>query len=59
MNFEKRILNFLSRYKNFEIIYSVEAKIDGISASLRYKNGKFEKRQEDVKSSSNVGGHIP
>ena len=38
-NFEKKILNFLSLSKNMEIEYSVEPKIDGISASLTYKNG--------------------
>ena len=40
-NFEKKILNFLSlqTYKNIE--FSAEPKIDGISASLFYKNGKF------------------
>ncbi len=42
-NFEKKILNFLSEKKNFEISYSAEPKIDGISASLTYKNGNFER----------------
>ena len=41
VNFEKRILNFISEKKNFQISYSVEPKIDGISASLTYKNGEF------------------
>ncbi len=41
INFEKKILNFLNKDKNFNIIYSAEPKIDGISASLIYKNGKF------------------
>ncbi len=40
-NFEKKMINFLS-LKNFNIIeYSAEPKIDGISASLIYVNGKF------------------
>ena len=40
-NFEKKIINFLS-LKNIDTIeYSVEPKIDGISASLTYVNGKF------------------
>ena len=43
INFEKKILNFLSKDKYFELTYSAEPKIDGISASLTYKNGKFEK----------------
>ena len=38
-NFEKKILNYLNEKINFE--YSVEPKIDGISASLTYKNGIF------------------
>ena len=42
-NFEKRILNFLSENQEFKILYSAEPKIDGISASLTYKNGKFER----------------
>ena len=41
INFEKKIINFLSEDKNFEIHYSVEPKIDGISASLIYKKGNF------------------
>tara|TARA_B100001564_G_C20663421_1_gene682611 strand:- start:748 stop:2778 length:2031 start_codon:yes stop_codon:yes gene_type:complete len=41
LNFEKKILNFLSQDKNYKIFYSVEPKIDGISASLTYKNGKL------------------
>jgi len=40
-NFEKKIRNFLSLSKDFELEYSAEPKIDGISASLIYKNGKF------------------
>ncbi len=43
INFEKKIINFLSINKNFKIFYSAEPKIDGISASLTYKNGNFEK----------------
>ncbi len=41
INFEKRILNFISEKKNFKISYSAEPKIDGISASLTYKNGEL------------------
>ena len=37
LNFEKKILNYLN--KKIDIEYSVEPKIDGISASLTYKNG--------------------
>ena len=40
-NFEKKILNFLSKNEKFIISYSVEPKIDGISASLTYKNGNY------------------
>jgi DNA ligase (NAD+) len=42
INFEKRILNFLSKKDDFKISYSAEPKIDGISASLIYKNGDFK-----------------
>ncbi len=35
-NFEKKIFNYLN--KNIKIEYSVEPKIDGISASLTYRN---------------------
>ena len=42
-NFQKKILNFLSKEEKFELNYSAEPKIDGISASLNYKNGKFFK----------------
>ena len=42
-NFEKKIMNYLNKTENFEIEYSAEPKIDGISASLIYKNGKFQK----------------
>ena len=38
-NFEKKIFNYLNKKINFE--YSVEPKIDGISASLTYKNKKL------------------
>ena len=37
VNFEKKIVNFLNQKKHFD--YSVEPKIDGISASLTYLNG--------------------
>ena len=43
INFEKRIKNYLSIKKDFEIYYSAEPKIDGISASLIFKKGKFYK----------------
>ena len=41
INFEKKILNYLNEKKGFNIEYSAEPKIDGISASLIYKNKKF------------------
>ena len=43
INFEKKILNFLSLKDPNKIEYSAEPKIDGISASLIYLNGKFIK----------------
>ena len=41
INFEKKITNFLSQKEGFEISFSAEPKIDGISASLTYKNRIF------------------
>ena len=41
INFQKKNINFLAFNKNFEFEYSAEPKIDGISASLNYKNGKL------------------
>ncbi len=41
INFEKKIINFLDESKSFKVEYSAEPKIDGISASLIYKKGKF------------------
>ena len=41
LNFEKKILNFISKKNDFKIFYSAEPKIDGISASLIYKNRKL------------------
>ena len=41
--FEKKIINFLSLKESNVIDYSAEPKIDGISASLIYINGKFIK----------------
>ena len=43
VNFEKKIFNFLNLDKSTNLEYSVEPKIDGISASLTYKNGKLVK----------------
>ena len=43
VNFEKKINNYLDNQNHFQIEYSVEPKIDGISASLIYINGKFIK----------------
>ncbi len=43
-NFQKKIINFLDYKEENKILeYSAEPKIDGISASLLYKNGKFIK----------------
>ena len=42
-NFEKKMINFLSLNDSSKIEYSAEPKIDGISASLIYINGKFTK----------------
>ena len=40
-NFEKRMINYLNQKADLEIEYSAEPKIDGISASLFYKDGEF------------------
>ncbi len=41
VNFEKKIKNYLDLDYNHEIEYSIEPKIDGISASLTYVNGNL------------------
>ncbi len=66
-NFEKKILNYLDKKKDFKIEYSVEPKIDGISASLTYKDRKFVlglsrgdgKEGEDITSNLKTIGDIP
>ncbi len=40
-NFEKKISNFLNLKESTDIEYSVEPKIDGISASLTYRNNNL------------------
>ncbi len=60
LNFEKKITNYLSKDSNFEITYSAEPKIDGISASLIYKNGNFEKglSRGDGKEGEDITGNL-
>ena len=66
-NFEKKILNFLSKNRDFNLTYSVEPKIDGISASLIYKNGEFKlglsrgdgKEGEDITANLSTIKDIP
>ena len=41
INFEKKIKNYLNLENDYQIEYSTEPKIDGISASLTYVNGKL------------------
>ncbi len=41
INFEKRMINYLDQKADLKIQYSAEPKIDGISASLFYKDGEF------------------
>ena len=41
VNFEKKMMNFINQKELVEIEYSAEPKIDGISASLIYKDGQF------------------
>ena len=67
INFEKKIFNFLSLDKSFQIEYSAEPKIDGISASLFFKNGKFAQglsrgdgiEGEDITENLKTIGDIP
>jgi len=67
LNFEKKIINFLSLSKLEEIEYSAEPKIDGISTSLIYKNGYFVqglsrgdgKEGEDITENLKTIGDIP
>tara|TARA_B100001063_G_scaffold237973_1_gene259501 strand:+ start:1228 stop:3258 length:2031 start_codon:yes stop_codon:yes gene_type:complete len=40
-NFEKKIFNFIDQKNDITLEYSAEPKIDGISASLIFENGKF------------------
>ena len=66
-NFEKKILNFLSQKNNSNISYTAEPKIDGISASLTYKNRKLisglsrgdGKEGEDITSNLATISDIP
>ena len=66
-NFEKKILNFLSQSDNSNISYTAEPKIDGISASLTYLNGKLKyglsrgdgKEGEDITSNLATIKDIP
>jgi len=67
LNFEKKIINFLDQKNSFEIEYSAEPKIDGISASLIYKNGEFVmglsrgdgKEGEDITQNLNTINDFP
>ena len=66
-NFEKKIINFLDKSSSFEFEISAEPKIDGISASLIYKSGKFVmglsrgdgKEGEDITQNLNTINDIP
>ena len=66
-NFEKKIFSFLSLNRTKIIEYSAEPKIDGISASLIYINGKFIKglsrgdgvEGEDITQNLKTIGDIP
>ena len=63
----KKIKNFLSLKRKNEIYYNAEPKIDGISASLTYKKGKFYKglsrgdgkEGEDITENLATIGDIP
>ncbi len=60
INFEKKIINYLDKEKNFKIEYSAEPKIDGISASLIYKNKKFVTglSRGDGKTGENISSNL-
>ena len=66
-NFEKKMMNYLDKKNNFKIEYSVEPKIDGISASLTYKKGEFTiglsrgdgKEGEDITANLKTINDIP
>ena len=66
-NFEKKITNYLGNDAGYKIEYSAEPKIDGISASLFYKDGKFYrglsrgdgKEGEDITENLKTIGDIP
>jgi len=66
-NFEKKIFNFLEIKKDLQIEFSAEPKIDGISASLIYKDGKFltglsrgdGKEGEDITANLETVSDIP
>ena len=67
INFEKKIANFLNKKNPINLEYSAEPKIDGISASLTYKEGKFfkglsrgdGKEGEDISENLKTIGDIP
>ena len=67
INYEKKIKNFLSLNNNYKLTYSAEPKIDGISASLTYKNGELYKglsrgdgkEGEDITANLATIGDIP
>ena len=67
INFEKKILNYLNKTIDYKIEYSAEPKIDGISASLVYINGKFKmglsrgdgKEGEDITANLRTINDIP
>ena len=67
INFEKKILNYLSQNNSYKIAYTAEPKIDGISASLTYINGVLTsglsrgdgKEGEDITSNLTTIKDIP
>ena len=60
INFEKKICNYLSIKNQTDMEYSAEPKIDGISASLIYKKGKFFKglSRGDGKEGEDISDNI-